>query len=135
VLVYVAASEFAFGRRNSAFFSAGSGGSSVAAKVFDQPSPRPARISRGYFLGKFEVSWAQYQRYLEATGQERIPQRYRVAYRATTLPGQAESVPSDAVPGDEAPVFDVSWGDARAYCEWAGLRLPTELEWELAARG
>jgi formylglycine-generating enzyme required for sulfatase activity len=76
---------------------------------------RDYTLARGIYMGVHEVTWRQFERFSQETG--RTP-------------------PKPFFPTEgEHPVHRVTILDAKAYAEWAQLRLPTEEEWEIAARG
>jgi formylglycine-generating enzyme required for sulfatase activity len=86
----------------------------------DENAPRREVYTDAFYMDKFEVTTARYARFMKATGSARPPE------------GWDEIDPERAA---QLPVTGVGWHDANAYCRWAGKRLPTEAEWEKAARG
>ena len=73
-----------------------------------------------FYLDKTEVTNAMYKEYLDALACKSKPPKY---------------MEDKDLGGDDLPVVDVSYKDARNYCKYYGKRLPTEAEWEYGARG
>lgn len=84
----------------------------------NEPVPTYPVYVDDFYIDTHEVTLAQYEEFLKQTGHRPLPEE---TYAHAPAPNY--------------PVVNVTWDDAMAYAEWVGKRLPTEAEWEKAARG
>lgn len=84
----------------------------------DERPVRKVQI-KAFYIDRFEVTVGQYRKFAEAT------------HHKTPAYWKGQDMEHIA----NYPVVGVSWHDAQVYCQWAGKRLPSEVEWEKAARG
>jgi formylglycine-generating enzyme required for sulfatase activity len=111
------------------------GGSFRMGSEEGQADEKPVRrvTLGGFEMARTETTVGQYRACVEA-GACRSPHWDDGACYVWTGGGTGKGVAPSSLRGERQPIVCVDWHQAKAFCEWAGGRLPTEAEWEYAAR-
>lgn len=100
-------------------------------QAYDIEMPLHMLSLPGYAISRTPVTVAQFAAFVQATDYRTVAEERDSEYHWRHPRGWF----SDVSQKQKHPVTQVYWRDALAFCEWAGVRLPTEAEWEKAARG
>jgi formylglycine-generating enzyme required for sulfatase activity len=96
------------------------GAATIGSNHAEDERPPHSVIFGDFWINKVPITNNQFRRFLSATGYAPDDRGWEGCARSW---------------GEQAPVAGIAYADALAYCRWAELRLPTEEEWEYAARG
>jgi formylglycine-generating enzyme required for sulfatase activity len=112
------------------------------ASYYEDELPQHTVQLDPFWIDQTEVTAAMFAQFVDETSYETDAERfqyslvfYKDEWDRVRDADWRHPLGTDAEAKDDDPVVNVSWYDAWAYCEWAGRRLPTEAEWEAAARG
>jgi len=105
-------------------------GTNYDPEASDVESPVRQVTLKAFRIARFPVTVREFARFVDSGGYQ-VEKHWGGGYGVANEPDNW----ADQQENLEWPVVGVSWLEASAYCDWAGLRLPTEAEWERVARG